>query len=81
MTPGLPILSQRYVPLKGLQKLLHAIGFDPGPADGSWGPRTRVAVQDFQQAHGLEVTGRPDFATISAAFTVRELVALAEEKK
>ncbi|MBX7100388.1 MAG: peptidoglycan-binding protein [Myxococcaceae bacterium] len=43
--------------VKELQSRLQAQGFDPGPVDGDYGPRTRAAVTAFQQAHGLEVDG------------------------
>jgi len=40
-----------------VQQGLAALGFDPGPADGLFGPRTRAAVWDWQNAKGLEATG------------------------
>jgi N-acetylmuramoyl-L-alanine amidase len=42
-------------PVKELQRRLKAAGFDPGPTDGWFGPRTAEAVRRFQQAKGLKV--------------------------
>ena len=40
------------------QVYLAALGFEPGPADGLVGRRTRNAVQSFQRQAGLPPTGR-----------------------
>ena len=40
-----------------VQQGLAALGFDPGPADGLFGPKTRAAIWDWQNAKGLEATG------------------------
>ena len=40
-----------------VQQGLAALGFDAGPADGLFGPRTRSAIGEWQQAKGLEATG------------------------
>lgn len=48
------------------QALLAEVGFDPGPADGTNGPRTRDAVSAFQKKAGLPVTGVIDTGLISA---------------
>ncbi len=40
-----------------VQRGLAALGFDAGPADGMFGPRTRSAIWEWQQAKGLEATG------------------------
>ena len=42
--------------MKRLQRLLAQRGFDPGSADGDFGPATVKAVKAAQTAHGL----RPD---------------------
>ena len=41
-----------------VQAALANAGFDPGPADGKAGPRTRRAIQTWQRAHGYAVTGK-----------------------
>ena len=40
-----------------VQRGLVALGFDPGPADGLFGPKTRAAIWDWQSAKGLEASG------------------------
>ena len=38
-----------------IQQALKAAGFDPGPLDGKYGPKTMAAVSAFQQSKGLKV--------------------------
>ena len=40
-----------------VQRGLAALGFDPGPADGLFGPKTRAAIWDWQAAKELDTTG------------------------
>ena len=40
-----------------VQSALAAQGYDPGPPDGKFGPRTRGAIQAWQQANGHATTG------------------------
>lgn len=42
-----------------IQNALRVQGYDPGPADGVVGPRTRAAIRRYQSDHGAEVTGEP----------------------
>ena len=55
-TPELDITAQA-------QRLLQQLGYNPGPADGIYGARTRAAVKAYQRDNGLSVTGRLDAAT------------------
>lgn len=43
-----------------IQRGLRAQGFDPGPVDGLFGPRTRAAIRRWQTAQGLPSTGYLD---------------------
>jgi peptidoglycan hydrolase-like protein with peptidoglycan-binding domain len=48
-----------------LQRNLTALGFDPGPADGQFGWSTEVAIDRWQQARGMTVTGTIPLGTIA----------------
>lgn len=43
--------------IKKVQRALEQAGFDPGPIDGEFGPRTDQALRAFQKAQGLEPDG------------------------
>lgn len=45
--------------IRDIQVALSGYGFDPGPADGVLGHRTRDALRAFQRAAGLAETGEP----------------------
>jgi hypothetical protein len=49
--------------LKGVQQRLTNLGFDPGPIDGVFGPRTRRALLAFQGWANLKQTGLADRET------------------
>jgi peptidoglycan hydrolase-like protein with peptidoglycan-binding domain len=51
-----------------IQRRLVDLGYDPGAADGLFGPRTRAAIRAFQADRGLPATGRPDGTTLQALF-------------
>ena len=58
-----------------IQSSLAAQGFDPGPADGVFGRRTRTAIGQWQAARGEEPTGYLD------AQTARSLLAPVTEER
>lgn len=71
-----PLVQGRYPPqawetgassrlIARAQELLTATGYDAGPADGAWGPRTREAIVAYQRAEGLEASGAIDSALIA----------------
>ena len=43
--------------VRELQQALTSAGYDPGPVDGTYGPRTEAAVVAFQQDNGLSADG------------------------
>ena len=58
--------------VKKTQQSLVEKGFDPGPVDGFWGPRTKSGVMEFQKKEGLTVNGRLDDATKKSLFATAE---------
>ncbi|MEZ5666356.1 MAG: SEL1-like repeat protein [Alphaproteobacteria bacterium] len=52
--------------VRSAQELLAAAGYQPGPIDGLFGPRTGAALQQFQADTGLLATGAFDAATMFA---------------
>jgi localization factor PodJL len=57
--------------LLDLQWQLAVHGYDPGPADGSIGPRTTAAIRHYQADAGLTVDGSPTRALLDhLQFTV-----------
>lgn len=51
--------------VRQLQQQLAQRGYDPGPIDGQYGPRTRAAVEEFQRSQGISSQGL-DAATMTA---------------
>jgi putative peptidoglycan binding protein/resolvase-like protein len=50
--------------VRRLQWMLLGLGYECGPADGWFGPRTEASIQWFQIKHGLTATGVADAETI-----------------
>jgi N-acetylmuramidase/Putative peptidoglycan binding domain len=53
-----------YLNVRTAQMFLMYLGFTPGAIDGAMGPRTRSALELFQQNEGLPVNGNVDAATV-----------------
>jgi hypothetical protein len=58
-----------------VQAGLTRLGYDPGPADGVMGTRTRTAIEAYQRDHGLLVDGRP---TVQLAQHIDDRLKLAD---
>lgn len=58
--------------VRSAQEALNDKGYSVGSVDGVWGPNTEGAVRQFQQAQGLQQTGRLDEQTLSALGISRE---------
>ena len=58
--------ADRAALVKKIQTLLAEQGFDPGPADGVAGSRTRDAVKAYQRQNGIAATGQIDGALVAA---------------
>jgi peptidoglycan hydrolase-like protein with peptidoglycan-binding domain len=50
--------------IQQVQERLQAEGVDPGPVDGVMNPRTEAALRQYQEKHGLPVSGAADEATL-----------------
>ncbi len=57
-----------------LQSRLTEMGFDCGRVDGIYGPRTELAVKDFQKSVGATVDGKCGPATIIALIRLTKVV-------
>ncbi len=58
--------TDRAALVKKIQTLLAEQGFDPGPADGVAGNRTRDAVKAYQHQNGIAETGQIDGSLVAA---------------
>ncbi|EWY38816.1 hypothetical protein N825_11345 [Skermanella stibiiresistens SB22] len=56
-TAAEPTLGKRPDLITGVQIELERLGYDPGPADGVSGARTRDAIERFQRDAAIEITG------------------------
>jgi peptidoglycan hydrolase-like protein with peptidoglycan-binding domain len=52
--------------VREVQQALNDKGFNPGPIDGKWGPRTQAALAKFQKAQGITASRKLDDQTLAA---------------
>ena len=64
-----------------IQMGLAALGFDPGPADGLFGRRTRIAIQEWQASVGEPVTGYLDLEVAKRLAEARNEAPPPEERQ
>lgn len=61
---GNALSSNRQEHVRLMQEALKKEGYDPGPIDGIQGRQTTAAIEAFQKAENLTVTGRADAETL-----------------
>lgn len=66
--------------IRKVQGALRAKGFDPGPANGVAGDKTKAAVQKFQERFGIKADGVIDNQTLFALGVVGTAAPEAEKK-
>ena len=59
--------------IREAQSLLALLGYNPGPADGSWGPNSVRAYQSFLRDNNLPIT---DVLTTDSILAIREVAGL-----
>ncbi|NKC30707.1 peptidoglycan-binding domain-containing protein [Falsiroseomonas selenitidurans] len=48
------------------QRALNQQGFNAGPVDGIWGPRSRSAMREYQRANNMAATGQLDRSSMAS---------------
>lgn len=61
---------------KLVQQTLTDLGYDPGPVDGAWGGKTRMALNEFQVSLGFE----PTHDLANATIELMHVIALGAKK-
>jgi hypothetical protein len=61
-----PVSVENRYPAARIQTLLARANFSPGLIDGKPGRKTKIAIEHYQKAHGLEVNGTLDDPTAAA---------------
>jgi peptidoglycan hydrolase-like protein with peptidoglycan-binding domain len=64
--PTPPPEALRQSSVRTIQERLRSLGFYRGTIDGTWGPSTQSAIEQFQQNRGLQPNGQLTQATVSA---------------
>jgi len=71
--------SQRPPFVREAQRALRDLGYNPGPIDGTFGPQTRTALEKYQMAEKLTVTGQLDAETMERLDVYKRLFRPARE--
>lgn len=71
--------TQRPPFVREAQRALQDLGYHPGPIDGTFGPQTRMALEKYQLAEKLPVTGQLDAETMERLDVYKRLFRPARE--
>jgi len=52
--------------VREVQRLLTALGYQPGPIDGSYGPKTASAIREYQRDQRIQVDGQINQGLVSS---------------
>jgi peptidoglycan hydrolase-like protein with peptidoglycan-binding domain len=75
-------LSANTSVVRQVQQKLKDQGYTVGQIDGKWGPKTKDALSQFQQAQGLEATGDIDMDTLAAlGFSSSDIAAFERQQQ
>jgi hypothetical protein len=77
--PAESFSSQRLPFVREVQRALRDLGYHPGPIDGTFGAQTRTALEKYQLAERLTVTGQLDAETMERLDVYRRLFRLARD--
>jgi peptidoglycan hydrolase-like protein with peptidoglycan-binding domain len=72
---GEPLRARSPEEIAQMQDHLQQLGYDPGPADGTYGRQTKLAIKRFQSEHGILSDGAAGALTeeaIRRAMSARE---------
>jgi peptidoglycan hydrolase-like protein with peptidoglycan-binding domain len=64
-TADRPSTAQAQPDVRAAQEKLKDKGYDPGPVDGIWGPRTAAAISEYQRKEKMTITNRLDTETLA----------------
>ena len=73
------VQSQRLPFVREAQRALRDLGYHPGPIDGTFGPQTRMALEKYQVAEKLPMTGQLDAETMERLDVYKRLFRSARE--
>ena len=77
--PARDVQTQQQPFVREAQRALRDLGYHPGPIDGTFGPQTRSALEKYQMAEKLPVTGQLDAETMERLDVYRRLFRPARE--
>jgi len=73
------VQSERLPFVREAQRALRDLGYHPGPIDGTFGPQTRMALEKYQVAEKLPMTGQLDAETMERLDVYKRLFRSARE--
>lgn len=64
--------------VKEIQSILRDLGFQPGPTDGQYGPKTAEAIKRFQEENGMPQDGVPSATLLNTLHQSKATTSAAE---